>query len=64
MVKARQKAMIRDKARQELEREQQIDQEIAKIKSVYGEKEEIECEGPQSLAVSGVFFKCDLIGEF
>ena len=56
--------MIRDKARQELEREQQIDKEIAKIKSVYGEKEEIECEGPQSLAVSGVFFKCDLIGEF
>ena len=46
------------------EKREQIDKEIAKIKSVYGEKEEIECEGPQSLAVSGVFFKCDLIGEF
>lgn len=62
LVKARQRAMIKDKARQELEREQQIDAEIAKIKSVYGDKEDIEVEGPQHLAVSGVFFKCDLIG--
>merc|ERR1719410_913059 len=62
LMKARQRAMIKDKARQELEREQQIDAEIAKIKSVYGDKEDIEVEGPQHLAVSGVFFKCDLIG--
>ena len=62
MAKARQRAVIRDRARQELEREQQIDTEIAKIKSVYGDKEEIEVEGPQHLAVSGVFFKCDLTG--
>ena len=62
VIKARQKAMIKDRARQELEREQQIDAEIAKIKTVYGDKEEIQCEGPQHLAVSGVFFKCDLIG--
>ena len=62
LIKSRQKAMIKDRARQELAREQQIDAEIAKIKSVYGEKEEVEVEGPQQLAVSGVFFKCDLTG--
>jgi len=62
LIKARQRAKIKDQARQELEREQKIDEEIAKIKSVYGEKEEIEVEAPQHLAVSGVFFKCDLIG--
>jgi len=62
LMKARQRAMIKDKARQELEREQKIDAEIAKIKSVYGDKEDIEVEGPQHLAASGVFFKCDLIG--
>ena len=62
LVKARQRAKIQAQARQELEREQQIEKEIAKIKSVYGDKEEIEVEGPQHLAVSGVFFKCDLVG--
>ena len=62
MLKARQKAKIKERARQELEREQKIETEIAKIKSVYGDKEDIEVEGPQHLAVTGVFFKCDLIG--
>jgi len=60
--KARQKAMIKEQARREIEREQKIDQEIAKLKEVYGDKEEVECEGPTSLAAQGVFFKSDLIG--
>ena len=61
-TKARHKAMIKEKARQELAREEQIEKEIAKIKSVYGEKKEVEVEGPGQLAVAGVFFKCDLVG--
>jgi len=60
--KTRQKALIKEKARKEIEREQKIEQEIAKIKDVYGEKEEVECEGPSSLAAQGVFFKSDLVG--
>ena len=60
--KSRQKAMIKEKARKELEREQKIEEEIAKIKEVYGEKEEVECEGPSSLAAKGVYFKSDLVG--
>jgi len=60
--KARQKAMIREKARKELERDQKIDQEIAKIKEVYGEKEDVDVESPSQLATRGVFFKCDLVG--
>lgn len=62
MQKSRQKAMIKEKARKELEREQKIEEEIAKIKEVYGEKEEVECEGPSSLAAQGVYFKSDLVG--
>lgn len=62
LVKARQRAKIKERARQELEREQKIDTEVAKIKAVYGDKEEINLEGPQHLAVTGVFFRCDLIG--
>lgn len=62
VLKSRQKAMIKEKARKELEREQKIEEEIAKIKEVYGEKEEVECEGPSSLAAQGVYFKSDLVG--
>ena len=60
--KARQKAMIKERARKEIEREQKIEEEIAKIKNVYGEKQDVECEGPSTLAAQGVFFKSDLVG--
>jgi len=60
--KARQKAMIKERARKEIEREQKIEEEIAKIKSVYGDKEDVECEGPSTLAAQGVFFKSELVG--
>jgi len=60
--KARQKALIKEKARKELEKEQKIDQEIAKIKEVYGEKEDVEVEGPSQLAAQGVYFRCELVG--
>ena len=62
LTKARQKAIIQERARQELAKEEKIEKEIAKIKSVYGEKEDIEVECPGQLAVTGVFFKCDLVG--
>ena len=62
LTRARQKAMIQEKARQELRKEEEVEKEIAKIKSVYGEKGEIEVECPGQLAVTGVFFKCDLVG--
>jgi len=60
--KARQKAMIKERARKEIEREQKIEEEIAKIKEVYGDKPEVECEGPSTLAAQGVYFKSDLVG--
>lgn len=61
--RARQKALIKEQARKELEREEKIEQEIAKIKLVYGEKDEVEIEGPSQLAVQGVFFRCDLVSD-
>eukprot|EP00092_Neocalanus_flemingeri_P028049 GFUD01030452.1.p1 GENE.GFUD01030452.1~~GFUD01030452.1.p1 ORF type:complete len:442 (+),score=157.19 GFUD01030452.1:613-1938(+) len=60
--KARQKALIKEKARKELEKEQKIEQEIAKIKEVYGEKEDVEVEGPSHLAAQGVYFVSELVG--
>jgi len=60
--RSRQKAMIKEQAKRELEREKKIEQEISKLKEVYGDKEDVECEGPSSLATQGVFFKCDLVG--
>jgi len=61
--RARQKALIKEQARKELEREEKIEQEIAKIKLVYGEKGDVEMEGPSQLAVQGVFFRCDLVSD-
>jgi len=61
-AKARQKAIIKERARQELAKEEQMEKEISKIKSVYGEKEDVEVECPGQLAVAGVFFKCELVG--
>merc|ERR1711915_743428 len=60
--RSRQKAMIKEQAKRELEREKKIEQEISKLKEVYGDKEDVECEGPSTLATQGVFFKCDLVG--
>ena len=62
LTRARQKAIIQERARQELAKEERIEKEIAKVKSVYGEKEDIVVECPGQLAVTGVFFKCDLVG--
>lgn len=61
-ARARQKAIIKERARQELAKEEQIEKEISKLKSVYGEKEDVEVECPGQLAVAGVFFKCELVG--
>ena len=59
--KRRSQAAIRAQARKELEKEQQINEEIQKMKNTYGEKPLIEFE-----SVSGpnaVLYKCPLIGE-
>ena len=62
--KNRQRALIKEQARRELEKEQMMEKEIEKLKSVYGEREPQEFEAPSQLAAQGVFFKCPLIGEF
>jgi len=62
VTRARQQARIREQARQEIEREAKIDQEVEKIKKTYGEKAEIALEGPGQLATAGVFFRCELVG--
>jgi len=59
--KARQKAIIKEQARKELENEEKIDKEIAKIKETYGEVEEMEVEAPSG--AGGIFYKCPLVGE-
>ena len=45
-LKRRQQARIKEQARRELEKEQQVEAEIAKVKEVYGEKEEEVVEAP------------------
>lgn len=57
----RQQAKIKEQARLELEKEKQVDAEIAKVKEVYGEKEEEVVEAPS--ASGGVYFRCALVGE-
>lgn len=59
--KARQRAIIKEQARKELENEQKIDKEIAKIKETYGEVEDMEVEAPS--VAGGIFYKCPLVGE-
>jgi len=63
LARNRQKAKIREQARRELEQEQKIQQEVDKIKQVYGDHEPEVKEGPGQLAAQGVFFKCPLVGE-
>lgn len=60
-LKRRQQARIKEQARRELEKEQQVEAEIAKVKEVYGEKEEEMVEAPT--ASGGVYFRCPLVGE-
>ena len=60
-LKRRQQARIKEQARRELEKEQQVEAEIAKVKEVYGEKEEEVVEAPT--ASGGVYFRCPLVGE-
>jgi len=57
----RQKALIKEQARRELEAEQEVDVEVARLKDVYGEKVVEEREGPSQL--EGVYYRCSLIGE-
>ena len=45
------------------EQEQALQQEVDKIKAVYGDHEPEVVEGPGQLAAQGVFFKCPLVGE-
>lgn len=59
--KSRQKAVIKEQARKELENEQKINEDIAKIKETYGEKPDVELEAPGSSG--GIFYKCSLVGE-
>ena len=60
-LRRRQQARIKEQARRELEKEQQVEAEIAKVKEVYGEKEEEVLEAPT--ASGGVYFRCPLVGE-
>jgi len=60
--KNRQKALIKEQARKELEKEQQMIGEVEKINRIYGDHQPQEIEAPQRLAAQGVFFKCDLVG--
>jgi len=60
-LRRRQQARIKEQARRELEKEQQVEAEIAKVKEVYGEKEEEVVEAPT--ASGGVYFRCPLVGE-
>jgi hypothetical protein len=47
------RALIKEQARKELEREQQTEAEIEKLKSVYGEKEPEVKEAPEQAGHSG-----------
>ena len=49
--------IIKEQARLELEREKATDAEINKLKSVYGEKEEVVQETSGHLAAQGVYFR-------
>jgi len=60
-LRRRQQARIKEQARRELEKEQQVETEIAKVKEVYGEKEEEVVEAPT--VSGGVYFRCPLVGE-
>lgn len=60
-LRRRQQARIKEQARRELEKEQQVEAEIAKVKEIYGEKEEVVVEAPT--ASGGVYFRCPLVGE-
>jgi hypothetical protein len=46
------RALIKEQARKELEREQQTEAEIEKLKSVYGEKEPEVKEAPEQAGYS------------
>lgn len=59
--KSRQRAMIKEQARRELEEEKKIEEEISRIKDVYGEKPVEDMVGPSQL--EGVYYKCALIGD-
>ena len=61
--KRRSQAAIRAMAQKELEKEKMRDEEIAKLKSTYGEKPTVEIEGPSLLCCEGVFYKCALIDD-
>eukprot|EP00088_Acartia_fossae_P037297 TRINITY_DN3846_c0_g1_i1.p1 TRINITY_DN3846_c0_g1~~TRINITY_DN3846_c0_g1_i1.p1 ORF type:complete len:452 (-),score=134.37 TRINITY_DN3846_c0_g1_i1:465-1820(-) len=62
-LKNRQRALIKEQARKELEKEKAVDEEIQKLKEVYGDKEEVVHESSGHLAAQGVFFRCPLIGD-
>lgn len=61
--KRRSQAAIRAQAKKELEKEQQVEEEIKKMKDTYGDKT-VELEAP-SAATNGnsILFKCPLIGD-
>ena len=49
--------IIKEQARLELEKEKATEAEINKLKSVYGEKEEVVQETSGHLAAQGVYFR-------
>jgi len=60
--KARQKALIAEKARKELAQEEAVEKEIAKIKETYGDNvAPKEVEAPSG--AGGIFYTCSLLGE-
>jgi len=61
--KKRQRALIQEQARKELEKEKGVEAEIKKIKDVYGDREEVVHESSGHLAAQGVYFKCALVGD-
>ena len=58
-AKRRHQRVIEERARQELAKEEETEMEIARIKSVYGDKKEVTVETPGQ---QNVLFRCDLLG--
>lgn len=58
--KRRSQAAIRAQAKKELEKEQKIEKEVAKMRDTYGEKPVIELEAQ---GANAIMYKCPLIGD-
>ena len=59
--KRRSQAAIRAQAKKEIEKEQQVSEEVKKLKDTYGDKPIIEMEAPTG--APSILYKCPLIGD-